>query len=74
MEDYEYLTLLASRIELLRQAGQTRKADRLAKKFKPYSAPGNTLVKDLVTYTDDPAEVERVRTLLADLIMKANIR
>ena len=72
LEDYEYLNLLQQRIEQLYSNGQTGQADRICEQFREYALPGNNLVQSKTVYIQAPDQLERVRAMLAELIVQTN--
>ena len=72
LEDYEYLALLARRIEQRTQRlGDNDDLTRTARQtLQRYAHPDNDLVRTLTDYTHNPADLQRVRTHLATLIQR----
>ena len=70
LEDYDFLHLAVACQADMATAGKTT-GDARAEEIRPYFAPGNDLVGNLTTFTQNPQNLEKARRKLGDYIEQA---
>ena len=70
LEDYDYLYIAREFVAKVEAKNiSTPDLDRLAGKIRPYFSPGNKLVSSVTKFSQDPAELEEARRLVAGYIV-----
>ena len=73
LEDYDYLCIVRNRMEQLSQSNvKTESLAKLEAKIRPLYAPGNELVENVTSYTQDTQLLTQYRRRLAKFVLAAD--